>query len=142
MTQLHDDSGSETTNPSFHTLARRGGPPGYLKRAIRRARGDSGWTPILLLGIISNMKEFNIRHVQHHLADVLDAVERGEKVRITPRGKVVAQLGPPEPSFSSLRWPDATLRLQRLDTNGLIIKQLKGGTPASQTIDEDREERS
>jgi prevent-host-death family protein len=36
------------------------------------------------------MKEFSIRHVQHHLAGLLEAVGRGEKVRITRRGKVVA----------------------------------------------------
>lgn len=81
------------------------------------------------------MKEFNIRHVQHHLADVLDAVERGEKVRITRRGKVVAQLGPPEPEAGTLHWPDSIARLERL------AGRMGDGTPASRIIDEDREER-
>jgi len=84
---------------------------------------------------MSNMKEFNIRHVQHHLAEVLEAVERGEKVRITRRGKVVAQLGPPEPPSSTLAWPDSVARFKRFET-------LKGdGIPTSRIIDEDRQER-
>ena len=84
---------------------------------------------------MSNMKEFNIRHVQHHLAEVLEAVERGEKVRITRRGKVVAQLGPPEPASSTLAWPDSVARFQRFE-------ELKSdGVPASRIIDEDRQER-
>jgi len=79
-----------------------------------------------------NMKEFNIRHVQHHLAEVLEAVERGEKVRITRRGNVVAQLGPPEPASSTLAWPDSAARFKRLT-------ERKGdGVPVSRIIDEDR----
>ncbi len=81
------------------------------------------------------MKEFNVRHVQHHLADVLEAVERGEKVRITRRGKVVAQLGPPEPEASAMQWPDSEARLKRLE------ERMSGGVPASRILDEDRQER-
>ncbi len=81
------------------------------------------------------MKEFNIRHVQHHLADVLEAVERGEKVRITRRGQVVAQLGPPEPAPSTLRWPDSRARFKRL------TEKMVNGIPASRILDEDRQER-
>lgn len=84
---------------------------------------------------MSNMKEFNVRHVQHHLAALLEAVERGEKVRITRRGKVVAQLGPPEPDPAQLRWPDSASRLARL------APLVQEGTPASRVIAEDREER-
>ena len=35
-------------------------------------------------------------------AEALEAVERVEKVRITRRGKLVAQLGLPEPESSTL----------------------------------------
>lgn len=84
---------------------------------------------------MSNMKEFNVRHVQHHLADVLEAVERGEKVRITRRGKVVAQLGPPEPESSTMQWPDSAARFKRL------AERMSDGIPASRIIDEDRQER-
>jgi len=84
---------------------------------------------------MSNMKEYNVRHVQHHLASLLEAVERGEKLRITRRGKVVAQLGPPEPDPAQLCWPDSASRLERLS-------QLAGkGMPASEIISEDRQER-
>ena len=85
--------------------------------------------------MMSNMKEFNVRHVQHHLASLLEAVERGEKVRITRRGKVVAQLGPPEMDPAHLRWPDSTARLERL------TPLIKPGKACSETISEDREER-
>jgi len=84
---------------------------------------------------MSNMKEFNIRHVQHHLAEVLEAVERGEKVRITRRGKVVAQLGPPEPASSTLAWPDSAARFRRLE------ELMNDEVSASGIIDEDRQER-
>jgi prevent-host-death family protein len=81
------------------------------------------------------MKEFNVRHVQHNLATVLEAVERGEKVRITRRGKVVAQLGPPEVDSADLRWPDSAARLERL------APLVKPGKTCSEIITEDREER-
>lgn len=81
------------------------------------------------------MKQFNVRHVQHHLAEVLEAVERGEKVSITRRGKVVAQLGPPEPVSSTLQWPDSAARLNR------IPERIGTGLPASRIIEEDRQER-
>ncbi len=84
---------------------------------------------------MSNMKEFNVRHVQHNLASLLEAVEQGEKVRITRRGKVVAQLGPPEPDPGQLSWPDAGSRLARL------APLVKHGVAASTLISEDREER-
>lgn len=84
---------------------------------------------------MSNMKEFNVRHVQHHLAALLEAVERGEKVRITRRGKVVAQLGPPEPEASELNWPDSAARMKRLA--GLVAE---GETPST-ILDKDRQER-
>ena len=53
------------------------------------------------------MKEYNVRHVQHHLAALLQAVKKGEKVRITRRGKVVAQLSPPEPDPAQLNRDNA-----------------------------------
>ncbi len=92
-------------------------------------------TILALLGIVSNMKEFNIRYVQHNLAAVLEVVERGEKVRITRRGNVVAQLGPPEMDPVHLRWPDSAARLERLEP------LMKAGKKCSEIISEDREER-
>ena len=89
-----------------------------------------------MLVIMSNMKEFNVRHVQHHLAALLEAVERGEKFRITRRGKVVAQLGPPERDPAELNWPDSAGRLRRLAP--LTADE---GKPVSEIISEDRRER-
>jgi antitoxin (DNA-binding transcriptional repressor) of toxin-antitoxin stability system len=47
--------------------------------------------------ILSRMKTATIRKVQHHLAEVLSWVERGEEVRVLRRNKVVARLVPPTP---------------------------------------------
>jgi prevent-host-death family protein len=85
-----------------------------------------------------DMKEFNVRHLQHNLAAVLESVERGEKVRITRRGKVVAQLGPPEPDPAELSWPDSLARLQRLAAQ---MGEGAADTPASRIIEQDRQER-
>ena len=81
------------------------------------------------------MTKFNIRHVQHHLAEVREAVERGEKARITRPGKVVAQLGPPEPASSTPAWPDSGARFQR------FVALRSDEIPASRIIDDDRQER-
>ena len=47
-----------------------------------------------MLGILYNMKSFNVRHIQHHLADVLADVERGEVVEVRRRGRPVARIVP------------------------------------------------
>ena len=85
--------------------------------------------------IMHHMKEFNVRHVQHNLASLLEAVEQGERVHITRRGKVVAQLAPPESFHDQLSWPDVSGRFARL------APLLKHGVPASTLISEDRKER-
>jgi antitoxin (DNA-binding transcriptional repressor) of toxin-antitoxin stability system len=46
---------------------------------------------------MSNMKTATIREVQHHLAEVLSCVARGEEVAVLRRGKMVAKLVPPDP---------------------------------------------
>ena len=47
-----------------------------------------------MLGILYNMKSFNVRHIQHHLADVLADVERGEVIEVRRRGRPVARIVP------------------------------------------------
>lgn len=71
------------------TLAQR--PP-----ALQRWRQRRILTRQTAYYILLHMKEFNVRHVQHNLAALLEAVEQGERVHITRRGKVVAQLAPPD----------------------------------------------
>jgi len=70
-----------------------------------------------------NMKEFNVRRVQHHVAEELDVLERGQKLGISRRAKMVAQIGPPEPESATLRWPASTGRLDRIET------QMENGPP-------------
>ena len=43
------------------------------------------------------MHEVNVREARRQLASLLDAVEAGDQVVITRRGKQVARLMPPEP---------------------------------------------
>ena len=65
-----------------------------------------------MLGILHNMKSFNIRHIQHHLADVLADVEGGEVIEVCRRGRPVARIVPlssaPPPSAD---WSQAETRL-------------------------------
>jgi prevent-host-death family protein len=82
------------------------------------------------------MKTVTVRHAQHHLAAVLDEVSRGETIAITRRGTVVARLTPPVDPESRVAWPDNKARLARLAV------ATDAGTPASEIIRQDREERS
>lgn len=81
------------------------------------------------------MKIITVRHAQHHLAAVLDEVSRGETIAITRRGTIVARLSPPADPESKVTWPDHRKRLARLED------ATEAGTPASEIICQDREER-
>jgi len=65
-----------------------------------------------MLGTLSNMKSFNVRHIQHHLADILADVEGGEVIEVCRRGQPVARIVPlssvPPPSAD---WSRAEERL-------------------------------
>ena len=65
-----------------------------------------------MLGILYNMKSFNVRHIQHHLAAVLADVEGGEVIEVCRRGRPVARIVPlssvPPPSAD---WSQAEERL-------------------------------
>ena len=58
------------------------------------------------------MKSFNVRHIQHNLADVLADVEGGEVIEVCRRGQPVARIVPlssvPPPSAD---WSHAEARL-------------------------------
>ena len=41
------------------------------------------------------MIEVNITNLRQHLPDYLARVERGERVRVTVRGRVIAEIAPP-----------------------------------------------
>ena len=44
------------------------------------------------------MKEVNVTALRQNLPDYLALVERGEKVRVTVHGRVIAEICPPAPS--------------------------------------------
>jgi prevent-host-death family protein len=81
------------------------------------------------------MKTVGVRHVQHNLAAVLDAVSKGQEITITRRGTAVARLVPVRPPEGTVSWPDSAARMKRLGPGA------SAGTPASRIIDEMRGER-
>lgn len=84
---------------------------------------------------MSHMKRVTVRHVQHNLASVLDAVGKGQEFTITRRGEVVARIVPAREPREEVRWPDSAARMERLGPDAAA------GTPASRIIDEMRGER-
>ena len=87
-------------------------------------------------GMLSNMKSFNVRHIQHHLAAVLAAVEGGEVVEVHRRGRPVARIVPlPSAAAPRSDWSHAEKRLQA------VYPTPAGGTTAAQTIADGRSER-
>ena len=64
-------------------------------------------------GTLSNMKSFNVRHIQHHLAAVLADVEGGEVIEVRRRGRPVARIVPlPSAAAPRSDWSHAEERLQ------------------------------
>ena len=89
-----------------------------------------------MLGILYNMKSFNVRHVQHHLAAVLADVERGEVIEVSRRGRPVARIVPlsSDPPRSA-DWSQAETRLLA------VYPAPVGGVTATQIIEDGRGER-
>lgn len=97
------------------------------------------------------MTSVGIRELKNNLSRVIKKVKRGERIAITDRGVVVAELAPPPDSESNELWPsrharlvaEGTIRppLQRgnLVENWPVIRLPRG--TAARLIDEDREER-
>lgn len=56
------------------------------------------------------MKEVKVTELRQNLPAYLARVRRGERVRVTSRGKVIAELAPPSPSESEVRAARARLR--------------------------------
>ncbi|MFW6181580.1 MAG: type II toxin-antitoxin system Phd/YefM family antitoxin [Spirochaetota bacterium] len=81
------------------------------------------------------MIKTSIRHLQHHLSDVMRSVEHGEEVLITRRNRVVAKLVPVEMQDEKVDWPDFLTRAKS-------IVQHPEGEPASSIVMGDREETS
>ena len=63
------------------------------------------------------MKEINITALRRDLPAYIARAERGERIRVTARGKVVAELGPPSADHDEVERARARLRgsLKRYD---------------------------
>ena len=89
-----------------------------------------------MLGNLYNMKSFNVRYVQHHLADVLADVEGGEVIEVCRRGRPVARIVPlPSVVPQSADWSQAEERLLA------AYPTPAGGVTAAQTIVDGRGDR-
>jgi prevent-host-death family protein len=56
------------------------------------------------------MKEVNVTELRQQLPAYLARVRRGERVRVTSRGKVIAEITPPAPSPDQIAAARARLR--------------------------------
>lgn len=56
------------------------------------------------------MKDVNVTELRQNLPAYLAKVKRGERLRVTSRGKVIAELTPPAPSDGEVRAARARLR--------------------------------
>ena len=67
--------------------------------------------------------QVSVREAREQLSQLLKAVEHGEQVEITRRGRVVAQLAPPEPSPGIER-----------DARASVRAKLRDALPPSETV--------
>lgn len=86
-------------------------------------------------GTLSNMKSFNVRYIQHHLAAVLAEVEGGEVIEVHRRGRPVARIVPVPSEPPPSDWSDVERRLRE------VYPSPSGGNTASEIIADGRGER-
>ncbi len=84
-----------------------------------------------------NMRKASVREVQHHLSDILDAVERGDEFTVTRRGKIVARIVPARAPRRGVAWPDFEARMKQTFPSGP-----PAGLAVSAVVDELRGERT
>ena len=83
------------------------------------------------------MAEVNITTLRQHLPEYLARVERGERIRVTSRGRVIAEIAPPLPEAAAA---DAALQLDPLRQRRLararavprVARAALGGEPVGQ----------
>jgi antitoxin (DNA-binding transcriptional repressor) of toxin-antitoxin stability system len=61
-------------------------------------------------GKMSGMESVTVRELQKNLKGALERVQRGARLRVTRRNKVVAEIGPPRVSEPASPWPDLEAR--------------------------------
>ena len=72
------------------------------------------------------MTKVALFEAKNRLSELIRRVQAGEIIFITRRGKVVAQLGPPEGREGAVRAQDAIARL-RASRQGVSLRGLKAG---------------
>ncbi len=70
------------------------------------------------------MSEVALFDAKNRLSELIDRVQHGEVIRITRRGKVVAQLGLPDAEAGAHRALDAIARLREA-RSGVSLGELK-----------------
>ena len=78
-------------------------------------------------GYIAGMKHVGVRDLKNRLSEYLRAVKAGERVLVTDRGEVVAELGPPGPRGAD---PDVPAGLLVLARQGMVTL----AAPADPTV--------
>ena len=84
---------------------------------------------------LSNMKSFNVRHIQHHLAAVLTEVEGGEVIEVYRRGQPVARIVPVPSEPPQSDWSHAERRLRE------VYPRPSNGITAAETVADGRSKR-
>jgi prevent-host-death family protein len=56
------------------------------------------------------MTKVNVSTLRQHLQEFLARVERGERIRVTSRGRVIAEISPPSPAPDAAEAARARLR--------------------------------
>ena len=65
------------------------------------------------------MKSVSLRHMQHHLSDVMRHVDQGREVLVTRRRRTIARLVPDSPAAGRVKWPDFAARTARIKGSAL-----------------------
>jgi antitoxin (DNA-binding transcriptional repressor) of toxin-antitoxin stability system len=56
------------------------------------------------------MAEVDVTTLRRHLPELLARVKRGERIRVTSRGRVIAEISPPRPEPEAVDFARASLR--------------------------------
>jgi prevent-host-death family protein len=56
------------------------------------------------------MAEVNVTHLRQHPPEFLARVERGERIQVTSRGRIIAEISPPVPAADATETARARLR--------------------------------
>jgi len=56
------------------------------------------------------MKEVNVTELRRNLPEYLARVQRGERLRVTTRGRAIAEIAPPSADLDEAQAPHARLR--------------------------------